>query len=326
MSKKRKRAQASQRSQVSSLQHQWEMEQKRIDRVRGEFRAEDLIKICQMDGKDFGEYAERFDLEPRATWHGREMSDRYYYYKDNGSNLLFVAHLDSVQYDRTTTVIDTADGPLVVSPVLDDRLGAYVGLELLPRLGIEADILLTTNEEMGASTASDFDTDKQYHWMYEFDRGGTDVVLYQYDTAKHRQLVSASGARVSMGSYSDIADLEHLGCAGFNWGVGYEDYHSTRSHAWLEDTFKMVAKFTRFHAANEATLLPFESWEKEIVDDSMACPRCDSELDRWGICHTCGYDWLDREDDVKIEDDDDEPSIIVPSRAASNGSNYPMVL
>jgi hypothetical protein len=44
--------------------------------------------------------------------------------------------------------------------------------------------------------------------------------------------------------------LDHLGVAGFNWGVGYQDYHSARSHAWLDDTFRMVARFEKFHRAN----------------------------------------------------------------------------
>ncbi len=145
-------------------------------------------------------------------------------------------------------------------------------MELLPALGITCDWLLTTGEESGQSTAQDFETDKQYNWVIEFDRGGTDVVLYQYEDDHLVDLIEDCGARVGVGSYSDIADLDFLGCKAMNWGVGYADYHSERSHAWLEDTFRMVARFAKFYEANSETFLPHAGWgvEAEDVDDEYA--------------------------------------------------------
>jgi len=64
---------------------------------------------------------------------------------------------------------------------VDNRLGVYLGMELLPSLGIGVDLLLTTGEEEGYSTAALFRTRKRYHWMFSFDRKGEDVVLYQYE-------------------------------------------------------------------------------------------------------------------------------------------------
>lgn len=277
--------------------------QKRLNRVREAFCAEDLIRICTQT--DFSSYAPKIELEPDTrSWRGRD-AERFYYYRDNGSPILAVAHLDHVQEDGTCRVINTNAGPLAVSGALDDRLGAYVILELLPRLGIKVDWLLTTNEEMGASTASDFYTEKNYNWLIEFDRGGTDVVMYDYETAELNKLVAAVGARVGDGSYSDIADLEHLGCAGFNWGVGYYDYHTQRAHAWLEDTFLMVSRFMRFYAKNAATHLKHEkrdrfaryefltgnSWKPTTGwSEQKECPVCKSDLDKWGTCFNCGYD------------------------------------
>jgi hypothetical protein len=258
---------------------------RRLERVRDAFRPDDLIRICSQ--ADFSDYAHRIDLPSWRMASGREVPS-YFYYRDNGSPILAVAHLDHVQADGTCRVVDTLSGPLALSGALDDRLGAYVILELLPRLGITVDWLLTTNEEMGASTARDFFVEhKSYNWMIEFDRGGTDVVMYQYESDEMRDLLRDVGARLGMGSYSDIADLGHLGCVGFNWGVGYEDYHSKRSHAWLEDTFSMVSKFLRFYAANAATHLPFDG-SGQLSPDAE-CPRCSSELDRWGCCWGCGY-------------------------------------
>lgn len=280
--------------------------QKRLRRVKEAFRAEDLIRICSQT--DFGEYASRHDLpmypSSRSWWRG-STGDRFFYYQDNGSPILAVAHLDHVQADPTCAVVETADGPLALSGALDDRLGAYVILELLPALGVRVDWLLTTNEEMGDSTAQDFFPDhKQYNWMIEFDRGGTDVVMYQYESPETRELVKAVNARVGVGSYSDIADLDHLGCVGFNWGVGYQDYHSKRSHAFLNDTFEMVAKFLRFYQLNADVHLPYSEGLPLLDDDDdddgddghswltkEPCPLCETEfLDRWGMCWSCGFD------------------------------------
>lgn len=271
--------------------------EKRLNRVRSAFSAEDLIRVCETAPGDFGSYAPRIDLPPDRLWKGA--SDRFYYYRDRGSPILAVAHLDHVQDDATCRIVDTHDGPLVLSGALDDRLGAYVILEMLPRLGIEVDWLLTTDEEMGASTAKEFYVDhKQYHWMIEFDRGGTDVVLYQYENLETRAMVREADAYVGVGSYSDIADLAQLGCAGFNWGVGYQDYHSRRSHAWLEDTFRMVAKFMKFYALNRDYHIPFDVDEDEIYGGlEVRCKVCNSKVqDGW--CFRCDFGEIEDAEDL----------------------------
>lgn len=271
--------------------------------VRNAFDAEMLVHLCETD--DFSDYATKVScvgpLDPRSR-------DRFYWYQDNGSKVLAVAHLDNVQDDPTCQVIDTAAGPLVVSGALDDRLGAYVILDLLPRLGITCDWLLTTDEEIGRSTASDFADDyegKDYNWIIEFDRGGTDVVMYQYETPEYVGLVEDAGARVGMGSYSDIADLDDLGCAALNWGVGYEDYHSPRAHAWLNDTFKMVARFVQFYKANAETHLPHKGDDREwwknydLIEYEADCGHMidlDDEASyfEWASGEVVCYDCVDR--------------------------------
>lgn len=228
-----------------------------LQRVFDAFDADSLIHLCST--WDFEQYATKTSLPGH---------DRFYWYQDNGSNVLAVAHLDSVQDQFPAQVVDTAAGPLVVSGSLDDRLGVYVILELLPKLGITCDWLLTTDEEIARSTATEFAEDfdgKDYDWIIQFDRGGTDVVMYQYETPEYVGLVEDSGAKVGIGSYSDICELDDLGCAAFNWGVGYQDYHSPRAHAWLADTFKMVARFAKFYDANVGTYLPHDP--KHQYDD-----------------------------------------------------------
>lgn len=250
-------------------------------RIRDAFDADMLADICVR--QDFTGYAHKVDLAPAQT--GRE---RFFYYVDNGSDVLGIAHLDTVQDDTTCQVIDTAAGLLATSGGLDDRLGAYVILELLPQLDIKCDWLLTTDEEIGASTAADFWPEhKTYNWMFQFDRGGTDVVMYEYETDELVDLVEASTARVGQGIFSDICVLDHLGCAGFNWGVGYADYHSPRSHAWLEDTFRMVARFEKFWKANHDRFLEYDPDAKAEADDSWVNYR----------------EWWDKQD-AKHDDDD----------------------
>ena len=268
-------------------------------RVREAFDGERLQQICTMN--DFSNYAERFDLEDSP----RDGHKRFFYYQDNGSDILAIAHLDTVQDDHMCQITDTAAGLLATSGALDDRLGAYVILELLPKLGIKCDWLLTTDEEIGQSTAECFDTTKNYNWMFQFDRGGTDVVMYQYENDDLVEMVNECGARVGLGIFSDICLLEHLGCTGFNWGVGYEDYHSERSHAWLDDTFRMVARFVKFYQENATLSLPYKYEEEPdwaaafVADAEMLAADCGHsvdvndpssyfEVDSMIMCASCG--------------------------------------
>lgn len=260
--------------------------QRSSSQVREAFDPDVLARLCTLE--DFREYAPRFDLAPT-----RDSQNRFLHYRNNDSNILAVAHLDSVQPDGTCTIEQTDTGPLVRSGTLDDRLGAYVILELLPQLGVTVDWLLTTDEELGATTAEDFAIDKPYNWMFQFDRGGTDVVMYDYETTELADLVRASGAKVGLGSFSDICALEHLGCAGFNWGVGYRDYHSHRSHAWLEDTFTMVTRFLRFYTTNKGLALPHTPGLRYWDDYgwSMPCTDCGAPSYE-GICTECDSEYL----------------------------------
>lgn len=243
-----------------------------IEKVEGAFDRETLRRVCEMHEREFA------DAYGMTTVPVHQMPpDDFYCFRDNGADVLAVAHLDTVglAHQRACNFLDTEGGPVVYSRALDDRLGAYVILELLPALGITHDILLTVGEESGQSTAAYFEAPKEYNWMIEFDRGGTDVVMYQYEDGPTIDLVKASGARVGNGIFSDICYLERLEVKGFNWGVGYRDYHSARSHAYLEDTFSMVAKYLRFHEANAEVYLPHEReddmwarlWDRDFEDE-----------------------------------------------------------
>ncbi len=174
-----------------------------------------------------------------------------YGFIDNGGDVLAVAHLDIVDDLQRFQHIYSAKAGIVKSVALDDRLGAYIICDLLPRLGLNYDILLTTGEEVGMSTAADFTTDKEYNWIFEFDRNGTDVVMYQYEDDHMMDLLEDSGFTVGLGSFSDISEMDQLGVKGFNFGTGYHKEHSLNCHAILSETTHMVNLFTSFFAANQ---------------------------------------------------------------------------
>lgn len=222
--------------------------------IREVFEPDTLKHICEMAEIEF---ADEYDMQEVEI--AERTTNNYFLYKDHGSRVLAVAHLDTVVWpsERFTALVDTEAGWVVHSGALDDRLGAYIILELLPKLGIQYDILLTVGEESGQSTAEFFQPPegKEYDWIIEFDRGGTDVVMYQYENTEVAGMVRATGARVASGSFSDIAYLEHLGVKAFNWGTGYKDYHQVRGYAFLEDTFKMVAHYMIFHETWEGTYM-----------------------------------------------------------------------
>jgi hypothetical protein len=286
--------------------------------VRRAYRQDELSRVLTMPEKDFGAAfgmeTTRVDRQLSADSCKGGTPPDYYHFKDNGSRVLAVAHLDTVVSPdrRAPLYISTRSGPYVRSGALDDRLGAYVILELLPKLGISCDQLLTVGEEDGESTASLFDNPgKTYDHVIEFDRGGTDVVMYQYDCRESRDAVKACGAEVGLGSFSDIAYLEHLGVKCFNWGAGYDgNYHSEHGYAYLNDTFGMVAKYAKFSQQNAGVAMPHEPdpysgydgyrWadgdgvpiecevchEDGVFPDDDVCFKCDS-------CQFCYMSWGD---------------------------------
>jgi hypothetical protein len=207
------------------------------------FKPKALSRICDLPINAFGQYGDRV-VTP----------DGLYFYKNRGAKILAVAHLDTVQHPSPLR----QKGDVVWHPCLDDRLGAYLLLEVLPQLGVEFDLLLTEGEEVGRSTAAYFPRQKQYNWMFSFDRAGMDVVLYQYQDQLLERLVEYNDMHVGLGSFSDIAFLEHLGCKGLNFGVGYYDNHSPNAYANLSHTAWMVSRFMEFYRDCKDTEMPHE--------------------------------------------------------------------
>jgi len=175
---------------------------------------------------------------------------------DNGSNILAVAHLDWVMWRKPKIKNNT-----VYCPQLDDRLGVWTILDILPYLGINVDVLLTDSEECGQSTAQYFESPKEYNWMFQFDRAGTDVVMYEYETTEHEKRLTDVGFKVGFGSYSDICKLNHLKITGFNFGVGYHCQHTESCYANLKETASCVKLFQKFYNKHKDEVYP---WVEDV--------------------------------------------------------------
>lgn len=210
------------------------------------FSIVDLRTVCIAQEEDFKNLGTTIDTE----------DDLFYTYIDRGSKILGIAHLDSVQTASFCSMVGNPGNQRIYSPALDDRLGVYILLYLLPAMGINVDVLLTTGEEVGKSTAKNFKPNKQYNWMFSFDRKADDVVTYQYsDTDLNHHLIK-HGFKTGQGSFSDISYAEHLGIKGFNIGAGYHDYHSQWAYCEYNQLIAQVIRFSRFFWELRATKMP----------------------------------------------------------------------
>lgn len=183
---------------------------------------------------------------------------RRFHFIDGGEDakILLVAHCDSVQSTNFVKV----DKRKVYSPSLDNRIGVWLVLAELPARGIKADVLLTTDEEMGASTASLFAASaankKKYNWIGQFDRMGYDAALYQYSDPQLSERLRSHGYAPVNGSYTCICKLEDLGVKAINFGVGYNNYHSANSYIWLNELYTLIDMFEDFYAEFKDVEMP----------------------------------------------------------------------
>lgn len=233
--------------------------------------------------------------------------DGIYIYQNNSAdtniNVLMVAHLDIA----ITPPKHSLDDSLIVSAALDDRLGVYTILEELPEY-LDYDVLLTTGEEKGLSTARYFEPAHSYKWVFEFDRRGKDVVMYHYKNKEATTILRQAHFQVGQGSYTDICDLTHLNTMAFNFGIGYYDEHTPYCYVEPAIWQQQVKKFLDFYWINkdkpivptfdnydyedtywlederdnpiEPTLCPY-CWQHTIEEWEICCFRCAFELDDW---------------------------------------------
>lgn len=207
-----------------------------------------LHKICRSRIRDFHSYGEKF-----------RTNNGVYYYKDNGADILAVAHLDTLIGFQHFSQAQLRHDTWIFCTTLDDRLGAYALIDYLPQLGMKYDLLLTEGEEKGASTAAYFQPPlgKKYKWMFSLDLMMTGFKMYQYESKEGREAGKAVGLTMHSGSYSDIRALDFLGCQGFNFGVGYQNHHSINAMASVKDFKSQMRAFAQFYHNNKDTHFPY---------------------------------------------------------------------
>jgi len=217
----------------------------------------------------------------------------YYAFQDNGANVLAVAHGDTVGKtpQHAWGMTRSGDETWVISPTLDDRLGVYTLVHMLPKLGIVVDCLITDEEENANSTGRCFETVKEYNWIVEFDRHGDDAVTYDYDWEN----VVRGDFMVGSGTFSDISWMNHLGCQAVNVGVGYYAEHTKRSYMVVEEYLSQMKKFMGFYEKHRDTHFPMKekkSWRNTVY--SYASRPYSSYQP-----HTQSW-WDDEEDDTPL--------------------------
>jgi len=169
--------------------------------------------------------------------------DKHRIFINRNSNILFVAHLDTVQKPKYIRQRKTKSGKQkrIYACGLDDRLGCMIAFNLSEKLN--ADLLLCDNEESMNSTAQ-YHNCKNYNWIAEFDRAGSDVVTYDLDCVEFRQAISKYW-KIGLGLFSDIAQLNTQACC-MNVGIGYEFAHSKDSYVCVKTMLQQIEKFIKF--------------------------------------------------------------------------------
>ena len=239
---------------------------------------------------------------------------------DNGADVLAVGHLDWVYFNPKPKIKRQFENVRIENtPQLDDRLGVWVILDVMKAAGIKVDVLLCDSEEVGQSTSQYFNAAKNYNWLVEFDRAGSGAVMYDYETPEFCGMLEEVGYDVEVGSFTDICNLESLGVAGFNLGVGYHGQHTKKCFANLSETFDSFRKFqdlfNRYGSERlEHTPSPpatwwnnqleqFDTWTKPTDDLLLEAFRDEYASDEFGVKYEELYESEKARIDARIDYD-----------------------
>jgi len=178
------------------------------------------------DLRKMAEYcsASKKDLVRACDWHTHDSSSGYLAMRRTpGARILAVAHIDFLRSGK----IHYVSRKRIVSSALDDRAGVYIVMDLLPKLGILADVLLTDNEETSGSTIRNLGVGMldAYNWIVQFDRRNEGAVYYGY----HEMLpiLGKYFPSVERGTFTCISAIEACSPVGaFNVGVAYSQEHT----------------------------------------------------------------------------------------------------
>jgi hypothetical protein len=219
---------------------------------------------------------------------------------DRGSDILFVAHIDTVCTPR----LKKHQGNRIWAAGLDDRLGC--GLAYVLSAKYKTDLLICDFEEAAASSGQ-YHNLKDYNWIAEFDRNGGDVVTYDLDNDEFLAQLNKY-FEIGWGTFSDLCLLNTSACC-VNIGIGYQHDHSEDSYVDLAVLNNQLHKFQRFYDA--CNLMKFEQdpekmkynhwgyehiygnsfYDNDIYDNYRECDYCGNigSEEVWGtrICQQC---------------------------------------
>ncbi len=170
----------------------------------------------------------------------------------NDAPVLAIAHIDTAVFGEAdrNKFLYSKEKQMVVCGSLDDRLGIWALTQKLPKfIGHRGyDILLTTGEESGRSSAKDFSVEaEKYNWIFELDRRGCDAVHYGFTSKPWLTALTDYGWDMSEGSFSDISMLEHGTVSAVNFGIGYNNAHSENCYAFMEQVTTQLMRVAAFY-------------------------------------------------------------------------------
>ena len=190
-----------------------------------------------MNKTNMGKYFGRKDTLMKQFRKGQIYGnwDTHYIYVDNNSPVLLVAHMDTVQTPELRAG-NTGAG-------FDDRLGCFVGHQLVKNYPQWFDLLITDYEESGSSTAEFFCPSHEYNFVVELDREGAGYVDYDLASEELQQYLWVYGLECNWGSYSDIVEMDFIKCSKINLGLGTYNGHAESPHSgFIESTLDSQIK------------------------------------------------------------------------------------
>ena len=207
---------------------------------------------------------------------------------NNGGDVLLVAHIDTVLPAKLKHITKRT----YLAQGLDDRLGCAIGYYL--QQFMKVDLLICDYEESARSSAM-YHSLKNYNFIIELDREGTDFVTYDLaDDDFINDFRDITGCELSWGSFSDICWLDtESGC--INVGIGYYKSHSRDSYARKKDVQKQIGRIIQFinecgdykycqgYPYNYGTL-PLDNSHPKHSNDP-ACQHCYPQ--HISECHNC---------------------------------------
>ncbi len=206
--------------------------------------------------------------------------DKHRVFIDRGSDILAIAHLDTVQKPKWNKLSHN----ILYASGLDDRLGCFLAYQISEELGL--DLLLTDHEERGGTTGM-FQTLKDYNWIAEFDRGGEDVVTYDLDCPEFLDALDEF-FDLGHGLYSDICSIETTACC-VNVGIGYDrkSAHGESNFADLEVVVRQMRQFREFYATHkDHKFVQVPREDSRWGNDSQRGSYGNSSY--WDECDICG--------------------------------------